>query len=1130
MSFQILYGLCEENKTEYVFSIMKKALSDSNCKIVYLVPEQFSFRSEQKTAEVLGCVNNLNINVLSFKGLASKVFAKYGPVHLLVPGDEAREVLMQKVMLDLENQLDFFSSFCEKDSFSGEILGLIDEFQRYNVDQICLESIISKTENSDFKAKLSDIKKIFSEYIMQFEQYYKQSETMLKILKYKILQFGAFQGYTFIIDGFNDFTEEEFDIVEQIIVNAEKVILCLNCYSLEPGKSPYGALFDLPVKTAARITAIARKNDVEVLLPEKIPESQKSTNVIHYLTRNFFNYKAHPFTEHTDKIKIFTALNSYYEVEALAVQILKLVRENGLNFSDILIAARDLQKYTENIKYVFAKYSIPFIIDYERPVADFEIPSFFLRLVGVFSENFSLDSVLNYLKSPYSDVPENALYIFENYCVSKGIGRKHLSDCDFLFQCLHESPQTVDALNRVKLQHINPLIQLWAEIKSKSAGCMIRDMYVFFENSGIKEKLELRMKNFYSVGELRLCAELQRSYDALIDVLDCVYYILNSSKSLRIRLLYDVLKTALMSKKINLSLFSDDHVRVSNIDLFRTDAVKCLIIIGAVAEELPRAYKTEGILTDKERDFFSENQIKLSPSNKVKQLNEDLVVYKCFSSASEYLFLFVPLYFSDGSALEPSPVVSGIKKIFPNLEIFNYSLDSSEPEQLLNSLEALLPTLDILVDKMILCFSGGDSLGQLMTGDSVSYAQKTEQSVKLFWQNLAYWYSVNHPRMLEQKLHQANCCLAMLDKSEGLSSSVAGMIYDNYTVSVSKIEQYIRCPYAFFVKYILRASGNTENILAAPDVGVIMHEAVERFFRDFSDVYVGFDSMSKDDIFINSLKIARQIADEKAQTLNLKTSYAKWLFSRVSNTLYTAMLNIVDFYRQTGVKSLSCEFQFNSDDFKSIDVDIGRGVKKSIVIKGKIDRVDVLDLCGRKFIGIADYKTGAKNLEYSELLNGIGLQLPVYLKMICDKYHGKYQPMYMLYCNLNTPLADAFPEESDDRIWEKLRSELKMNGIVNKGLFKQLESSSDFVSCKKQFDTDKFKTLFDFTEGKIRSIFKKMLSGDISPFPCSIDKNTSCSYCEYRGVCGFGVTSEERYRYVSRISDEDFFESIFNSE
>lgn len=1118
MSLQILYGLCEKSKTEYVFNIMRRALSRGNSRIVYLVPEQFSFRCEQKVAEALGCVNNLNISVLSFKGLAADVFSKYGPVHMNVPGDEARGVLMRKIMFDIDSQLDFFGGFGEKDSFSGEILDLVEEFQRYNVDELCLENIISKTQDADFKNKLSDIKKIFSEYLRQFEKYYNQSETVLKILRRKLESFGAFTGCTFVIDGFNDFTEEEIDVIEQIVTQAESITLCLNCNILSTEQNSYGALFKLPVETAARITDIAGKNGVNLLPPREIPELEGSENEITYLRSNFFNRKALPFSGSADRIKIFTALNSYCEIEAVAVQILKLVRENALCFSDIFITARDLQRYTENIKYIFDRYSIPFIIDCEKSAADFEIPAFFLRLVNVLSEDFSTDSLLDYLKSPYSNVCENDLYIFENYCFSKGIGKKQLADPEFLFGDLYEGPQTSETLNRVKQLHINPLVQLWAEVKNKSIGCVIKAVYGFFEESGIKEKLQRRIKNFYAQGELRLCAELQRSYDALIEVLECVYYILSESNSFGMGTFYDVLKTALAKKKINLSLFSDNHVRISNIDLFRTDAVKCLIIIGAVDEELPRAYRTDGLLTDRERDFFSENKIKLSPGNRVRQLNEDLVVYKCFASAYEYLFIFSPLYSGDGSVLEPSPVVSGIRRLFPAVKSFYYNLDASTPEQLLDSLEALLPTLDILADKLLRCFS-----------DEQSYdSREIPCHTKLFWHNLAYWYSVNQPRILEHKLSQINRRLAFLGKNESLSSFVTERIYDNYTASVSKIEQYIRCPYAFFVKYILRASELCGNVLSSPDIGVIMHEAVERFFTDYAGIHGSFDSLAKDDIFINSLKTARTLTDETVQSLNLETSYAKWLFGRVSNTLYTTMLNIIDFYRQTGIKPLSCEYQFNSDDFKSIFADVGSDFKKSITLKGKIDRVDVLDFGGEKFIGIADYKTSAKNLEYSELFNGIGLQLPIYLKMICDKYQGAYKPMYMLYCNLNTPLVEAFPEENDDVIRKKLRAELKMNGIVNRKLSGQLEASSNFISFRKQFDTERLENLFAFTERKIKGVFEEMFSGDISPRPCSIEKNTSCSFCEYSGICGFGVTSEEKYKYISRTSDEIFLDRIFD--
>jgi ATP-dependent helicase/nuclease subunit B len=47
--------------------------------------------------------------------------------------------------------------------------------------------------------------------------------------------------------------------------------------------------------------------------------------------------------------------------------------------------------------------------------------------------------------------------------------------------------------------------------------------------------------------------------------------------------------------------------------------------------------------------------------------------------------------------------------------------------------------------------------------------------------------------------------------------------------SVSRLEQYVKCPYAHFVRYGLRPAERKEYTVAAPDLGELFHRSIEGF-------------------------------------------------------------------------------------------------------------------------------------------------------------------------------------------------------------------------------------------------------------------------------------------------------------
>ena len=111
--------------------------------------------------------------------------------------------------------------------------------------------------------------------------------------------------------------------------------------------------------------------------------------------------------------------SKYKEVENVAIKISKLVREQNYKYGDIAVICNDIGTYYSLFNAIFEEYDIPVFIDEKKDVTQNNIIKYVLSIFEIFSNNFSYDSVFNYLKTGYVEVSN--LYELENYCLKWGI-------------------------------------------------------------------------------------------------------------------------------------------------------------------------------------------------------------------------------------------------------------------------------------------------------------------------------------------------------------------------------------------------------------------------------------------------------------------------------------------------------------------------------------------------------------------------------------------------------------------------------------------------------------------------------------------------------------------------------------
>ena len=148
MWLRLVIGRSGTGKSTLCISeIKKRDLSSSAKKIIMLVPEQYTFETENKLLHEVGEKFQLNTYVLSFQRLAHKVFSEHGGITKLRMQESGKSMLVLKVLNELQDSLTSFKTASKQKGFIDIVSKTISEFKKYNVDSEVLDQVKDNMED-----------------------------------------------------------------------------------------------------------------------------------------------------------------------------------------------------------------------------------------------------------------------------------------------------------------------------------------------------------------------------------------------------------------------------------------------------------------------------------------------------------------------------------------------------------------------------------------------------------------------------------------------------------------------------------------------------------------------------------------------------------------------------------------------------------------------------------------------------------------------------------------------------------------------------------------------------------------------------------------------------------------------
>ena len=625
-------------------------------------------------------------------------------------------------------------------------------------------------------------------------------------------------------------------------------------------------------------------------------------------------------------------------------------------------------------------------------------------------------------------------------------------------------------------------------------------LYRFLEDIGLPDKLAARSETLRRRGELQRAEEDRQLWDILCGGLEQCARLLDQAP-MELPEFAQLLKLALSQYDVGSIPVSLDRVTAGEATRMGSRAVKALFLLGADDSAIPQTAPAPGLLTDDDRSLLSSFGLELSPRLADKLDREMTIVYEACARPTERLTVSWAARGPQGEERRPSFLVGRLRLLFPH--------NRTVEEGGLNGafrLAAPRPALE-------------------MAGRSAR--------VRRALCALPEW------RERVERLERA----AELTRGSLSPVAVSALYGRRVPMSASRMDKYKSCHFSYFMQYGLKARARQAAGFQAPEYGTFVHYVLEHVLQDETCRGTG----DKKAVEGRIKAIMEDYIREELGGLENKTPRFVYLFQRLVRPVTQVVRNVLDELAHSQFQPIDFELGFGTGDgLPPVELTVD-GV--TVSVSGFVDRVDGWVHDGRLYLRVVDYKTGRKSFDLTEIWNGLGLQMLLYLFTLeekgAERYGRETVPAGVLYLPAREAVVQGSRSMDEVQRRREADAELKRRGLVlddpevveameplgpegARFLPLRVSARTGAISGDALVSAERLGRLKIHTQRILEEIGRELAAGSIAadPFWRGPEKN-ACLYCDYAAACHFeeGRGGDCR-RYLPNLDSKAFWASI----
>lgn len=1162
MGLRFLLGRAGTGKSGRTMDeIKEKLLADpQGPPIFYMVPDQMTFQQEYTLFKDEAIQGSIRAQVVSFSRLAWRVLQETGGGTRQFISSVGTQMMLRKIIEDKRSDWRVFQKAIEKQGFLEQLENMITEFKRYCVTPDMLHAqmdqmnqfVHQQPSEAALTNKLEDLAYIYKNFIDALKDQYIDSEDQLQLLAEKISESSLLDGAEIYLDGFHRFTPQELLVVQSLLRKCRRVTITLTTELPASEALSETDLFYQTTETYYALEALAEENGIaieEKVVLDPAHGRFRDRPYFSHLEKHFDTRPSPAFEGGEVPIQIGEAVHPRAEVEGVAQEIIRLVREEQYRYQDIAVFIRQTDVYHDLIATVFADHGIPVFIDEKRTMLNHSLIEFIRSVLDIVEGNWRYDAIFRVLKTGFipstdSEFPltNDAIDELENYVLEYGIrSRKSWAgEHEWIFRRFRGFDQEAQTdsekrvqkrINHYRNQVVGALQAFDEQLRAASTVQELCEVtYTLLETLGVPQRLE-KMREYYDdAGQLERGREQEQVWDAVIQLFDEMVEIAGDEK-MSLKTFRATLEAGLESLKFAHVPPSIDHVIVGTIDRSRISGIKCSFLLGMNEGVWPMKPPADSVINEQEREILAGFGLELAESSKRQLFDDWFYIYLAFTSATDRLWLSYPLSDEEGKSKMPSQLIKRTEDLFSSC--CEYIL-LQEPDELVEAERFITTAL------------------KTRSALTAQFARKRKgYPIRPVWWHVLNWYVRHHEKYgTTYKILQS---LFYQNQPVNLSKETVKQLYPKrLKASVSRLESYYRCSYQHFAKYSLGLEERKTYKLDAPDIGQLFHEALRTITEWIQQENKDFAQLTKKDTDDYANQAMSQLGPILQNQILRSSNRYLYIQRKLQEVIARAAFILSEQARKSNFSPVGLELGFGEKQtLPPLTLSLENGYE--LMLRGRIDRVDKALNEDELFLRIIDYKSSAKGLNLVEVYYGLALQMLAYLDVVLihsEQWLGtKASPAGVLYFHVHNPMISDKQVLGESEIEREIFKKYKMQGLllsdekIVKMMDTSLESGSSqivpagvkknggFYSSSKVAGQDTFRNLQAHVHYLMKQAGINMTDGRVDLNPFQHNQQIACEYCPFLSVCQFDSTLDDNnYSKLRDMKDDEILERLRREE
>ena len=752
----------------------------------------------------------------------------------------------------------------------------------------------------------------------------------------------------------------------------------------------------------------------------------------------------------TDKVKIVEATDPFEEARFVAQTIRREIVFSGRRFKDFAVACPSVKDYESVFSSAFKDYGVCFYADCGRKLNEHPIVAAVAAAIELKRYSLRLGEALALVGVPCAFLKDDADY-FKEYVLNNVPARYGLkkSYSDARFESLRKT-----------------LVAVTEKLADNGTiAAHIQNISGVLDILGAFDKLVKTEKDLINIGEDASANFLAQGEKAFFDILNRTKQLLGD-KRVSLKEFGDLILSSVRAKEIYVLPQYNDGVFLGDYKSVRNYKSKVLFCVG-MTSDTPFIKADDSLLCDRELNKMKSFSLIVEPMISVVNRRECENVATTLMSFSEKLYVTYPLLSAAGGKAEKSRLVEYIIKAFAKDGVF-LLVSASDPSE-----------NDTPIDRYGALGAGLESLCE--DSQDFTAGKNADMSVA------SAFLSV---------LKDSDPALYKAFINENVESNALktdpSIAYDG-AISPTFIENYYACPYTAFLKNVLRLKQSPTSSIKSYEIGGVLHKALE-VFCDFKDV--------KD----NDLEEKARYAAEQALSMPEFSKYSdegenSFLLGILKNEAIKYCKSVYEESKKSNFIIAGNEISIGGagEDIPPVTVKTPLG---DVVMKGKIDRLDVCETPLGKYAHVIDYKTGGdveSKISMKRLYYGENVQIYLYMGAV-EK--AGYIPVAIHYC----ALSDEYKKPTDkNKIYfgYAVDDQAVLNSL-DRDIFSIGKSEAYGINLSSGrrsslLTQEGLKDLIKYAERVSANCASDASKGAFFASPAE----EKCKYCEFKGSCRF---------------------------